>query len=111
MSDTFIPDEQSRLKNRDKSPLPTGTIFTFCSSGGLLLLLAFVAETAQGGAGASAPALYVLGDSLADVGNNNHLVTPFRANFPHNGVDYPGHLATGRFSNGHNLADFIGRSK
>jgi hypothetical protein len=82
---------------------------TIC--GGLLLLLAFVAETAQGGAGASAPALYVLGDSLADVGNNNHLVTPFRANFPHNGVDYPGHLATGRFSNGHNLADFIGRSK
>jgi len=78
---------------------------------GGLLLLAFVAETAQGGAGASAPALYVLGDSLADVGNNNHLVTPFRANFPHNGVDYPGHLATGRFSNGHNLADFIGRSK
>ena len=32
MSDTFIPDEQSRLKNRDKSPLPTGTICTFCSS-------------------------------------------------------------------------------
>ena len=36
MSDTFIPDEQSRLKNRDKSPLPTGTICTFCSSGRLL---------------------------------------------------------------------------
>jgi len=27
---------------------------------------------------------------------------------PHNGVDYPGQLATGRFSNAQNLADFIG---
>lgn len=54
------------------------------------------------------PALYVLGDSLVDVGNNNYMVTPFRANFPHNGVDYPEHLATGRFSNGYNLADFVG---
>ena len=83
---------------------------TICGGGLLLLLLlAFVAETVQGGASA-APALYVLGDSLVDVGNNNRLATPFRADFPHNGVDYPGHLATGRFSNGHNLADFVGRS-
>ncbi|CAL4926031.1 unnamed protein product [Urochloa decumbens] len=61
----------------------------------------------QGGA---VPALFVFGDSQTDVGNNNNnLVTPFRANFPHNDVDYPpGNLATGRFSNGYNLADFMG---
>ncbi|CAN6310338.1 unnamed protein product [Urochloa humidicola] len=80
---------------------------TICS--GLLLFLASLAETmVEGGA---VPALFVFGDSQADVGsNNNNLVTPFRANFPHNGVDYPGHLATGRFSNGYNLADFMAGS-
>ncbi|XP_008804293.1 GDSL esterase/lipase At5g55050-like [Phoenix dactylifera] len=53
------------------------------------------------------PAMYVFGDSLADVGNNNHLETLLKANFPHNGIDYPGRKATGRFSNGKNSADFL----
>ncbi|XP_068655482.1 GDSL esterase/lipase At5g55050-like [Aristolochia californica] len=54
------------------------------------------------------PAIYVFGDSLVDVGNNNHLkLSTLKANFPHNGVDYPGKKATGRFSNGRNSADFI----
>lgn len=55
-----------------------------------------------------APALFVFGDSLVDVGNNNHL--PFsiaKANFPHNGIDFPTHKATGRFSNGKNAADLL----
>ena len=51
----------------------------------------------------------MLGDSQADVGNNNHLeLSPLRANFPRNGIDYPGQQATGRFSNGYNLADKLG---
>jgi len=54
------------------------------------------------------PAIYVFGDSLADVGNNNHLVTLLKADFPHNGIDYPGKKATGRFSNGKNSVDFLG---
>lgn len=52
--------------------------------------------------------MFVFGDSLGDVGNNNHL--PFsilKANFPHNGIDYPGRKPTGRFSNGKNTVDFI----
>ncbi|THU63246.1 hypothetical protein C4D60_Mb01t13710 [Musa balbisiana] len=54
-------------------------------------------------------AVYVFGDSLADVGNNNHLgLSLLKADFPHNGVDFPGHKATGRFSNGKNSADFLG---
>ncbi|XP_068656202.1 GDSL esterase/lipase At5g55050-like [Aristolochia californica] len=54
------------------------------------------------------PAVYVFGDSLVDAGNNNHLkLSTLKANFPHNGVDYPGKKATGRFSNGKNSADFI----
>ncbi|URD73116.1 GDSL-like Lipase/Acylhydrolase [Musa troglodytarum] len=54
-------------------------------------------------------AVYVFGDSLADVGNNNHLaLSLLKADFPHNGVDFAGHKATGRFSNGKNFADFLG---
>ncbi|KAF0902163.1 hypothetical protein E2562_014411 [Oryza meyeriana var. granulata] len=55
------------------------------------------------------PAVYVLGDSTLEVGNNNYLPGKdvFRANKPYNGIDYPGSKPTGRFSNGYNLADFI----
>ncbi|WOL13005.1 hypothetical protein Cni_G21774 [Canna indica] len=57
---------------------------------------------------AGAAGVYVLGDSLADVGNNNHLTfSLIKADFPHNGVDFAGHKATGRFSNGKNSADFL----
>ncbi|KAL2496320.1 GDSL esterase/lipase [Forsythia ovata] len=52
--------------------------------------------------------MYVFGDSLVDVGNNHYLaLSRLRADFPHNGVDYPGRKATGRFSNGKNSADFL----
>lgn len=58
---------------------------------------------------ASAPAMYVFGDSLADVGNNDYLeFTLIKADFPHNGIDYPNQKPTGRFSNGKNAADFLG---
>lgn len=68
---------------------------------------------AAASSGAAAPAwavraVYVFGDSLANVGNN-HLPTLLRADFPHNGVDYPGNKATGRFSNGKNFPDFLGK--
>ncbi|KAJ0751333.1 putative triacylglycerol lipase [Helianthus annuus] len=57
----------------------------------------------------SVPGLYVFGDSLVDVGNNNYLaISLAKADFPHNGVDFPTGKATGRFSNGKNAADFLG---
>ncbi|KAI3835331.1 hypothetical protein MKW98_020447 [Papaver atlanticum] len=53
------------------------------------------------------PSIIVFGDSLLDVGNNNHLeLSLAKANFPYNGVDFP-KLWTGRFSNGRNAADFF----
>lgn len=54
--------------------------------------------------------LFVFGDSLADNGNNNNLTVPLldKANFPHNGIDFPGRIATGRFSNGFNGVDYKG---
>ncbi|GJN21799.1 hypothetical protein PR202_gb09315 [Eleusine coracana subsp. coracana] len=66
------------------------------------------AEAARSGNN-KVPALYVFGDSTADVGNNNYLpgsAVP-RANFPHNGVDFPTSRPTGRFSNGYNGIDFL----
>jgi hypothetical protein len=91
----------------------TATMTTTLSSSSSLLaigvaLLAaasfFVAPSSAG----PVPAVYVFGDSLADVGNNNHLLTLLKANFPHNGIDYPGKKSTGRFSNGKNFPDFLG---
>ncbi|KAK4405383.1 GDSL esterase/lipase [Sesamum angolense] len=56
------------------------------------------------------PVIFVLGDSTADVGTNNFLHhSKARANFPHNGVDFPKSQATGRFSNGFNTADLLAK--
>ncbi|XP_017429879.1 GDSL esterase/lipase At2g24560 isoform X1 [Vigna angularis] len=49
----------------------------------------------------------VFGDSTVDPGNNNYLLTISKANhFPY-GIDFPGHVATGRFSNGKLVSDFL----
>ncbi|KAI3694014.1 hypothetical protein L1987_76972 [Smallanthus sonchifolius] len=56
----------------------------------------------------SVPGIYTFGDSLVDVGNNNFIsASILKADFPHNGVDFPNGIATGRFSNGKNSADFL----
>ena len=74
-----------------------------------LMLLVAAAAAASGAAGAKVPAMYVFGDSTADVGNNDYLPWSIaRADFPHNGVDFPGGKPTGRFSNGLIGVDFIG---
>ncbi|KAK8968529.1 GDSL esterase/lipase [Platanthera guangdongensis] len=77
---------------------------------GLLLLLFLLCSIPKEGFGqktAGQPSMYVFGDSLADVGNNNHILTLLKADFPHNGVDFAGGMATGRFSNGKNAPDFL----
>lgn len=55
------------------------------------------------------PCYFVFGDSLVDNGNNNGLITEAKVNYPPYGVDFPGGVATGRFSNGENTADILGR--
>lgn len=58
------------------------------------------------------PTIYVFGDSTMDVGNNNYLPgknVP-RADQLYYGIDMPGSgKPTGRFSNGYNTADFVGK--
>ncbi|XP_018481175.2 GDSL esterase/lipase At2g03980 [Raphanus sativus] len=57
--------------------------------------------------GGNFPALYVIGDSLVDSGNNNHLDTLAKSNFPPYGSDFEGGKSTGRFGNGKTIADYI----
>ncbi|KAF8100874.1 hypothetical protein N665_0214s0034 [Sinapis alba] len=52
-------------------------------------------------------ALYVIGDSLVDSGNNNNLPTVIKSNFAPYGSDFEGGKPTGRFSNGKTIADYI----
>nr|GEY55802.1 GDSL esterase/lipase At5g55050-like [Tanacetum cinerariifolium] len=56
------------------------------------------------------PPIFIFGDSTADVGTNSFLPTSkIRADFPHNGIDFPNTIPTGRFSNGYNSADFLSK--
>ncbi|KAL0911365.1 hypothetical protein M5K25_019501 [Dendrobium thyrsiflorum] len=86
----------------------TGSHFEGLLLGFLMFwFLSSMGAAVNNGNSGGVPAVYVVGDSLADVGNNNHLLTYMKADFPHNGIDFAGGKATGRFSNGKNAADFI----
>ncbi|CAI0437262.1 unnamed protein product [Linum tenue] len=55
------------------------------------------------------PAAFVFGDSVVDVGNNNHLLFSIaKSNYPHYGVDFAYGEPTGRFSNGKIPSDLVG---
>lgn len=56
----------------------------------------------------SIPAAFVFGDSTVDSGNNDFIMTPFKSNFPPYGKDFQNHIATGRFTNGRLVTDFLG---
>lgn len=50
--------------------------------------------------------ILIFGDSTVDTGNNNYVKTVFRGDHPPYGRDFPGHVPTGRFSNGKLIPDF-----
>ena len=54
------------------------------------------------------PAIFVLGGSTVDTGNNDNRVTPSKANYSPYGNDFKGKVATGRFSDGKVPLDMIG---
>ncbi|URE23208.1 GDSL-like Lipase/Acylhydrolase [Musa troglodytarum] len=56
------------------------------------------------------PANFVFGDSLVDAGNNNYITTFSKANYVPNGIDFPGHEPTGRYTNGRTIVDVLGKS-
>ncbi|KAJ9565187.1 hypothetical protein OSB04_001153 [Centaurea solstitialis] len=53
------------------------------------------------------PAILVFGDSTVDTGNNNYVTTLAKANHYPYGKDFPGHVPTGRFSNGKLAVDLL----
>ncbi|PIA63291.1 hypothetical protein AQUCO_00200960v1 [Aquilegia coerulea] len=75
----------------------------------LLLVSIFLHSLLVKGESSLAPALYVFGDSLSDSGNNNLLQTKAKVNYKPYGVDFPSG-ATGRFTNGKTMVDFIAQS-
>ncbi|KAG8368033.1 hypothetical protein BUALT_Bualt15G0003100 [Buddleja alternifolia] len=75
----------------------------------ILCLFVILINIAPHSADETPSSLFILGDSTADVGTNNYIPESLlKANFPHNGIDFPHSRATGRFSNGFNTADFVG---
>ncbi|KAE8655236.1 GDSL esterase/lipase [Hibiscus syriacus] len=53
------------------------------------------------------PAIIVFGDSTVDAGNNNYIKTLAKADMPPYGENFPGHVPTGRFSDGKLVTDII----
>ncbi|CAL0317763.1 unnamed protein product [Lupinus luteus] len=51
--------------------------------------------------------ILVFGDSTVDTGNNNYIITVAKGNHLPYGRDFPGHVPTGRFSNGKLVPDFL----
>ncbi|XP_037455163.1 GDSL esterase/lipase At1g20120-like [Triticum dicoccoides] len=77
---------------------------------GLLLLLMALLPSAHGAAArarSKISAAFMFGDSTVDPGNNNDRLTEAKANFPPYGQDFPGGVATGRFSNGKVPGDML----
>jgi hypothetical protein len=56
------------------------------------------------------PVIYIFGDSMSDVGNNNYLLLSIaKCDYPWYGIDYEGGYPTGRFTNGRTIGDIMGK--
>uniref|UniRef100_A0A0D9WP10 GDSL esterase/lipase n=1 Tax=Leersia perrieri TaxID=77586 RepID=A0A0D9WP10_9ORYZ len=57
---------------------------------------------------ANKPVIYIFGDSMSDVGNNNYLLLSLaKSDYPWYGVDYETGFPTGRFTNGRTIGDIM----
>ncbi|KAL3611697.1 hypothetical protein D5086_002717 [Populus alba] len=75
----------------------------------ILVLLKLVSQLQDcAHAAPQVPCFFIFGDSLADNGNNNHLATDAKANYPPFGIDFLNQTSTGRFTNGRTTVDVIG---
>ncbi|KAJ1258887.1 hypothetical protein BS78_10G110400 [Paspalum vaginatum] len=77
-----------------------------------ILALASVAGAASTPAAAATtnktPVIYIFGDSMSDVGNNNYLLLSLaKCNYPWYGIDYKSGFPTGRFTNGRTIGDIM----
>ncbi|KAF5778935.1 putative triacylglycerol lipase [Helianthus annuus] len=77
----------------------------------MLLTIVFWELSFQVSIAAASPqvaAMFVFGDSLTDNGNNNYLNSLAKANYDPYGIDFPQGSASGRFSNGNTIIDYLG---
>ncbi|KAL1827731.1 hypothetical protein DCAR_0206921 [Daucus carota subsp. sativus] len=72
----------------------------------LIFLLSALGDLHVSHGQALVPALFIFGDSVVDVGNNNEIYTIIKSNFPPYGRDFISHMPTGRFCNGKLATDF-----
>nr|GEY69186.1 GDSL esterase/lipase At5g55050-like [Tanacetum cinerariifolium] len=76
----------------------------------ILIIAVFVLILTPSLSRAASPAIFILGDSLLDIGQNNYVIQAIgKAKYPHYGVDFFNSTPSGRFSNGLNMADFMAR--
>ncbi|XP_047318139.1 GDSL esterase/lipase At2g30220-like [Impatiens glandulifera] len=73
----------------------------------LMILLSQLAITNTLAALPKFTSILIFGDSLLDTGNNNFLSTNVKSNHTPYGKDFPGGIATGRFSNGVLMSDML----
>lgn len=74
----------------------------------LLVIIFFILKAHAQKHNSLVSTILVFGDSTADPGNNNHILTPIKSNFKPCGREFPNHVSTGRFTNGKLIYDFIG---
>ncbi|GAB2294233.1 hypothetical protein Dimus_028450 [Dionaea muscipula] len=72
-----------------------------------VILLGWMLMGLRGCLGKNLPAIFVFGDSLVDVGNNNYIASLTKSNFVPFGIDFG--RATGRFTNNRTIPDIIGQ--
>uniref|UniRef100_A0A0D9VF09 GDSL esterase/lipase n=1 Tax=Leersia perrieri TaxID=77586 RepID=A0A0D9VF09_9ORYZ len=76
----------------------------------VMIMTSFKVHSCVEGNKTAVPAIFMFGDGVLDVGNNNYLPSDAsQADYPYYGIDLPGSTPTGRFSNGYNMADFIAK--
>ncbi|KAL8245442.1 hypothetical protein R6Q59_011700 [Mikania micrantha] len=76
----------------------------------VLIFCMLLLSSLKGNSQPLVPAMFIFGDSVVDVGNNNHLETVVKSNFPPYGRDFINHHPTGRFCNGKLASDFTGEN-
>ncbi|XP_061365125.1 GDSL esterase/lipase At2g30310-like [Gastrolobium bilobum] len=73
----------------------------------LMLLCTIVVATNNNSMRLKFSSILVFGDSTVDTGNNNYILTVAKGNHLPYGRDFPGHVPTGRFSNGKLVPDLL----
>lgn len=74
------------------------------------LLAVALLSSSLGSQAGPATAIITFGDSIVDVGNNDYILTIFKADYPPYGRDFDNKTATGRFCNGRLATDILGNS-